>query len=194
MQELLEVVKAQRVEQAIETPRYLIGATGDGSCALRVSPAAPLPLRDLIFLNEDDDIRAWLLANDGKHPLDLMVLEPRPDLREDGTATPEPADGRYRYFDPKVWDRSGQAGDTLSIQEEEGDDDDDDDQDGGGRGRAEKSSLDWVEPDDVDEDDVDEGDEDDEDDESDEDEEVERVSRMPEKESAIRIDDVSSKL
>ena len=61
MENLLGVVKAQRVEQAIETPRYLIGATGDGSCVLRLSHTALLPFRDLIFLNEDDDIRAWLL-------------------------------------------------------------------------------------------------------------------------------------
>ena len=81
MEKLLGLIKAQRVEQAIETPRYFIGATGDGSCALRLSPAASLSLRDLIFLNEDNDIRAWLLANDGRHPLDLMVLESRPDVR-----------------------------------------------------------------------------------------------------------------
>ena len=87
MQKLLVVVKAQRVEQAIETHRYLNGATGDGSCALRLSPTAPLPLPDLIFLNADDDIRAWLLANNGRHRLDLMVLESRPDLRQDSTPT-----------------------------------------------------------------------------------------------------------
>ena len=86
----------------IETPRYLIGGTGDGSCALRLFPAAPLPLRDFILLNEDHDIPAWLLANDGRNPWDLMVLESVPDPREDGTLTPEPADRRYRYFDRKV--------------------------------------------------------------------------------------------
>ena len=163
MQKLLGVVKAQRVEQAIEIPRYLIGATGDASCSLRLSPASPLPLRDLIFLNEDDDIRARLLANDGRHPLDLMVLESRPNLREDGTPTPESADSRYRYFDRKIWDRSGQAGDILGIQEEEDDDDDGDyDQDGGSRGSGEKSSSDQVEPDEVRESDQDdESDEDD---------------------------------
>ena len=88
MEKLLGVVKAQPVEQAIETPRYLTSATGDGSCALRLSSASPLPLRDLIFLNEDDDICAWLPVNDGRHPMDLMVLESRPDPQEDGTATP----------------------------------------------------------------------------------------------------------
>ena len=193
MQKLLGVVKAQRVEQAIETPRYLMGATRDGSCAIRLSPAAPLPLRDPIFLHKDDDIRAWLLANDGRHPLDLMVLGSRPDLREDGTPTPEPADGRYWYFDHKIWDRSGQAGDNLGTQEEDDDDDDDDyDQDGGGRGLGEKSSSDDLELDDVGE--SDEDDESDESDEDEEDDEVERVSRMAKKESAARIDNVSSKL
>ena len=121
-----------------------------------------------------------------------MVLESRPDLREDGTPTPEPADSRYRSFDRKIWDRSGQAGDNLGIQEEEEDDDEDDDyhdQEGGGRGRGEKSSSDDVELDDVGE-----SDEDDEDDEDDQDDKVEGVSRMPEKESAARIDNVSSKL
>ena len=64
-------------------------------------------------------------------------FESRPDLREDGTPTPEPADGRYRYFDRKVWDRSRQPGENLGSQEEEDDDDDDDyDQDGDSRGRG----------------------------------------------------------
>ena len=186
------------MEQAIETPRYLIGATGDSSCALRLSPTARLPIRDLIFLNEDDHIRAWLLANDGRHPLDLMVHEARPDLREDGTPTPEPVDGRYLYFDRQILDRSGQAGDNLGIQEGEEDYDNnvhDYDQEGDGRGRGEKSSSDDVEREGVGEsDEDDEDDEDDEEDEDDEDDEVEGVSRMPEKESAAHIDNVSSEV
>ena len=190
IQKLLGVIKAQRVEPAIKTPRYLIDATGDDSCALRLLPAAPLPIRDLIFRNKDDDIRAWLLANDGRLPLDLMVLESSPDLQEDGTPTPEPADRRYRYFDRKVWDSSRQVRENLGSQEQEDDDDDDDyDQDGGGRGRGEESSSDDVEPDDEGE-----SDEDDESDESDEDDELKEVSRMPGKDSATRIDNVSPKL
>ena len=66
------------------------------------------------------------------------------------------------------------------------DDDGDYDQDGGSRGSGEKSSSDDVEPDDVGKSVKD--------DESDEDDEVEGVSRMPEKESAAHIDNVSSKL
>ena len=117
----------------------------------------------------------------------LMVLKSRLHLREDGTPTPEPADGRYRYFDCKIWDRSWQAGDNLGIQEEDDDDDDGDyDQDGGSRGSWEKSSSDDVEPDDMGQSA--------EDHESDEDEEVEGVSRMPEKETSARINNASSKL
>ena len=79
-----------------------------------------------------------------------MVVESRPDLREDGTPTPKPADGRYRYFDRKVWDCSRQAGENLGSQEEQDDDDDDDyDQDRGGRVRGEESSSEDMEPDDV---------------------------------------------
>ena len=119
-----------------------------------------------------------------------MVIESCPDLREDGTPTPEPADGTYRYFDSKVWDRSRQAGEKLGSQEEENDNDDDDyDQDSGGRGRREISSSDDVEPDDLGT-----SDEDDESDVSDEDAELEEISRMPGKESATRIDNVSLKL
>ena len=194
-QSCLGFVNAQCVEQPIKTLQYLICATGDGSCALRLLSAAPLLLQDLICPNEDhdNDILAWLLANDGRHPVDLMFLESRPDLRADGTPTPEPAYGRYRYLNCNIRDRSGQAGDNLGIQEEDDDDDDDDyNQDGGGRGSEEKSSWDNVEPDDKGK--SDEDDESDKSDKSDMDDEMERVSRMAEKESAARIDNVSSKL
>ena len=98
----LLVVRGQDVEEEINCPRYLIGATGDGATKLHQAPEDPLPLRQLIFLNRDDDIRAWLLANNGYDPLDLMVLESRP---EDGPAldeTPEPPNGRYSFFDRDV--------------------------------------------------------------------------------------------
>jgi len=55
---LLGVIKAQGAEKAILCPQYLIGATREGSNALSLDPAAPLPLRDLIFLHKDDDLRA----------------------------------------------------------------------------------------------------------------------------------------
>ena len=56
-------------------------------------------------------------------------------------------------------------------------------------GGGEEPSSDDVEPDDVGE-----SDEDDESDESEEDDELEEVSRMPGKESATRIDNISPKL
>jgi len=81
--DLLRVVSGQDVEEEIRCPRYLIGATGEGAAMLRQKPDDPLPLCQLIFLNRNDDIRAWLLANKGHDPLDLMVLE---SCREDGEA------------------------------------------------------------------------------------------------------------
>jgi len=68
------VVRGQDVEEEINCPRYLISATGEGATKLRQDPENPRPMRQLIFLNRDDDIGAWLLANNGHDPLDLMVL------------------------------------------------------------------------------------------------------------------------
>jgi hypothetical protein len=114
------LVRAQDVEEEIKCPRYLIGATGEGATRLRQDPEEPLPLRQLIFLNRDDDIRAWFLANNGHDPLDLMVLESRPEDGEDPDETPEPPDGRHPFFDREVWDDSaGAEYATREMQEEE---------------------------------------------------------------------------
>ena len=150
MQNLVAAVKVQRVEEEIEYPRYLIGATHQGSQALSRAPADPLPLRELIFLNEDADIQVWLLANDGKHPLDLMVLESRPDDGEGGSPTPEPVDGTYPYFDREVWDRDGQHGYVLGARREEVGDDNEGDKDGRYRVASEGSGSDWCGVDDTD--------------------------------------------
>jgi len=74
IRDLVRVVRGQEVEEEINSPRYLIGATGEGATRLRHDPEEPLPLCQLIFLNRDDDIRACLLANNGHDPLDLLVL------------------------------------------------------------------------------------------------------------------------
>jgi len=82
---LLGVINAQRPKEASGYPRYVTRATGEGSNGLSLDPRAPHTLRDLIFLKKDDDLWAWLLANDGKHPLDLMVLDS--SLKEAGDDT-----------------------------------------------------------------------------------------------------------
>jgi len=118
--DLLRLVRAQDVEEEIKCPLYLIGATGEGATRLRQDSEEPLPLRQLIFLNRDDDIHAWFLANNGHDPLDLMVLESRPEDGEDPDETPEPPDGRYPFFDREVWDDSaGAEYGTREMQEEE---------------------------------------------------------------------------
>ena len=95
------VRKAQRAEEEILCLRYLMGATREGSNPLSVDASAPLPLRDLIFFHKDTDLRAWLLANDGKHPLDLMVLESRLEEAEDDRSTPEHVGGQTPIFRPQ---------------------------------------------------------------------------------------------
>jgi len=105
----LRLVRPQDVAEEIKCPRYLIGATGEGATRLRQDPEEPPPLRQLIFLNRDDDIRAWFLANNGHDPLDLMVLKSRPEDGEDPAETPEPPDGRHPFFDREVSDDSAGA-------------------------------------------------------------------------------------
>jgi hypothetical protein len=120
IRDLLRVVRGQDVEEEINCPRYLIGATGEGATRLRQEPEHPLPLRQLIFLNRDDDIRAWLLANNGHDPLDLLVIESRPEDGDDLDKTPEPPNGRYPFFDRDVWEEWAGAEDVArEMQEEE---------------------------------------------------------------------------
>jgi len=82
---------------------------------LRQKSDDPLPLGQLIFLNRNDNIRVWFLANKGHDPLDLMVLELRRKDVEDLDETPEPPKGRYSFFDHDVWDES--AGGEESVRE-----------------------------------------------------------------------------
>ena len=119
---LLGLIKAQRPEETMLCARYLMGTTREGSNALSLDPTAPLHLRDLIFLHKDDDPQAWLLANDDKHPLDLMVLESRREEAEDDRSILEPIRGRQSFIDRNVYDHSGQAEDIVGGVQ--GDDED----------------------------------------------------------------------
>jgi len=131
------VLKRQHVEDLIQYPRYLIGATGQGASALRRRPSDSLPLSELIFLYTDDDIRVWLLANPGKDPLDLPVLESRQDHGEGRDETLAPASGGDPFFNRKAWDRWGQCDDIGA-----GDDDDDDESLNDGSGSQDEDNVD----------------------------------------------------
>jgi len=50
-----------------------------GAARLRQDPKDPLPLRQLIFLNQADDIRVWFLTNSGPDLQDLIVIESQPE-------------------------------------------------------------------------------------------------------------------
>jgi len=55
----------------------LIRATGEVAVRLHHKPEKPLPLRQLIFLQSNNDILVQLLANHGQDPLHLLVVESR---------------------------------------------------------------------------------------------------------------------
>jgi len=185
---LLGVIKAQRAEVAILCPRYLIGATGEGSNALSLDPTAPLPLRDLIFLHKDDDLQAWLLANDGKHPLDLMVLESRFEEAGDDRSTPEPVGGRELFFDRNVWDHAGQAADIVGGIQWDDEDDEGDHIVVRNRRMRWQSGERWDEMEDMDDDEDDEGADSEEDDSEEDVAEGEPESQMPQERQTIVID------
>jgi len=123
MKNLVGVVRAKHVEEEIGCPRYLIGATGEGAVRLRQEPEKHLPLRQLIFLHSNKDILAWLLANHGQDPLDLLVVESRRKNRDNRAQTPEPAKGRYLFLNRNVWEDAG-----WMMQADEDEDEDEDEE------------------------------------------------------------------
>ena len=185
------MIKVQRAEEAILCPRYLIGATREGSNTLSLDPTAPLPLRDLIFLHKDDDLRAWFLPNDGKHPLDLIVLESRLEEAGDDRSTPEPVGGRHPFFNCNVWDHSGETEDIVGgIQWEDKDDKYDKYNHIVMRNRRMRQQLGerGDEMEDMDYDEDDEGVDGEEDDSEEDVAEGQRESQMPQKRQTIVID------
>jgi len=60
--------------------RYIPGATGEGRQQLRVHPSTRLSYIDYVFIENDEDVRVWLLSNpvlDDR--LDLLVYCHRPE-------------------------------------------------------------------------------------------------------------------
>ena len=100
-------------------------SSGPWARSLRVTPATvgpPPPLGAHILIYTDDDLRVWLLANPGKDPLDLLLLESRQDQGEGRDETPAPGSGGHPFFDRKAWDRWGQ-GDAIGARDDNNDDD-----------------------------------------------------------------------
>jgi len=122
MKNLVAVVRGQRLEEEIGCPRYLIGATGEGAVRLSQEPEQGLPLGQLILLHSNNDILAWVLANHGQDPRDLLFVESRRKTREDRAQTPDAAKERYPFLNRNVWeDAVGimQADDDQDEEEEE---------------------------------------------------------------------------
>jgi len=62
--------------------RYILGATCEGRQQLRLHPGAQLSYIDYVFIENDEDLRAWLLSNQVlDDPLDLLLYSHRPEAR-----------------------------------------------------------------------------------------------------------------
>ena len=62
--------------------RYIPAVTGEGRQQLRLHPAAQLSYIDYVFIENDEDVRAWLLFNPLlDDALDLLVYCHRPETR-----------------------------------------------------------------------------------------------------------------
>jgi len=119
---LVGVVRAQRVEEEIGCPRYLIWPTGQDAVRLGQVPEKPLPQRQLIFLHSNNDILAWLLAEHRQDPLNLLVVESRRKNSEDRALTPKPAQGRYPCLNRNIW------ADAVGIMQVDADENEDEDE------------------------------------------------------------------
>jgi len=95
--------------------RYILGATGKGRKELCLHPGFPLSDTNYVFIENDDNVRAWLLSNPVlEDPLDLLVYchcrypvdrEPTPPLR------------RHNYLpENAIADWARQAGAHTGIQ------------------------------------------------------------------------------
>ena len=62
--------------------RYILAATGEGRQQPGLHPGAQLSYIHYVFIENDKDVRAWLLSNAVlDHPLDLLVNCHRPETK-----------------------------------------------------------------------------------------------------------------
>jgi len=78
-----------------------------------------------MLLHTSNDIQGSVLGNNGKDPLDVLVVDSGSKNREDRAQTPEPAKERYPFLNRNVWeDAVGMM--QADEDEDEGEDEDDD--------------------------------------------------------------------
>jgi len=95
--------------------RYILGATGEGRKELCLHPAFPLSYINYVFIENDEDVRAWLLSNPVlEDPLDLLVYCHR---RYTADRVPTPPLRRHNYLpENAIADWAPKAGARTGIQ------------------------------------------------------------------------------
>jgi len=96
--------------------RYILGATGEGRQQLRLYPGAQLSYIDYVFIENDEDVRAWLLSNLVlDDPLNLLVYCHRP---ETGGRLPTPPWRGHNYLHENAianWPSTGAPGNRIQA-------------------------------------------------------------------------------
>jgi len=94
---------------------YILGATGEGRQELCLHPAFPVSYINYVFIENDEDVRSWLLSNPVlEDPLDLLVYCHR---RYTADRVPTPPLRRHNYRpENAIADWARQAGARTGIQ------------------------------------------------------------------------------
>jgi len=94
---------------------YILGATGEGRKELCLHPGFPLSYISNVIIENDEDVRAWLLWNPVvEDPLDLLVYRHR---RYTVDRVPTPPLRRHNYLpENAIADSAWQAGAGTGIQ------------------------------------------------------------------------------
>jgi len=100
--------------------RYILGATGEGCKELCLHPAFPLSYINYIFIENDEDVRAWLMSNAVlEDPVDLLVYC---HGRYTADRVPTPPLRRYNYVPQNAiahWARQAGAGTGIQAPQKE---------------------------------------------------------------------------
>jgi len=101
--------------------RYILGPTGEGRQQLRLHPGAQLSDIDYVFMENDEDVRAWLLSNPVLNdPLDLLVHCHRPETRGRLPTPPLRGHNYLRENAIAIWASTAAPGNRIQTARSDG--------------------------------------------------------------------------